>query len=83
MSWIRAAKASRAAVIFVGHVTKDGAIAGPRVLEHMVDCVLYFEGGQVASFPYSAWREKPIWCHRRNWCFRNVRNGPTAGSQPV
>ena len=47
---IRAAKASRAAVIFVGHVTKDGAIAGPRVLEHMVDCVLYFEGDRSNHF---------------------------------
>ena len=47
---IRAAKASRAAVIFVGHVTKDGAIAGPRVLEHMVDCVLYFEGDRSHHF---------------------------------
>ena len=47
---IRAAKSSRAAVIFVGHVTKDGAIAGPRVLEHMVDCVLYFEGDRSHQF---------------------------------
>ena len=42
----RFAKRSRTAVILVGHVTKDGAIAGPRVLEHMVDAVLYFEGDQ-------------------------------------
>ncbi|MCG2841720.1 DNA repair protein RadA [Sandaracinobacter sp. RS1-74] len=41
ISW---AKASGSAVILVGHVTKDGQIAGPRVLEHMVDAVLYFEG---------------------------------------
>lgn len=41
---IRAAKKRGAAVLLVGHVTKDGAIAGPRVLEHMVDTVLYFEG---------------------------------------
>jgi len=41
---IAAAKRSGAAVVLVGHVTKDGAIAGPRVLEHMVDAVLYFEG---------------------------------------
>lgn len=47
---IRAAKSSRVAVIFVGHVTKDGAIAGPRVLEHMVDCVLYFEGDRSHHF---------------------------------
>ena len=41
---IRYAKASGCAVVLVGHVTKDGQIAGPRVLEHMVDTVLYFEG---------------------------------------
>ncbi len=41
---IRHAKASGAAVVLVGHVTKDGQIAGPRVVEHMVDAVLYFEG---------------------------------------
>src|SRR6202023_2789987 len=38
------AKERRIAVILVGHVTKDGALAGPRVLEHVVDCVLQFEG---------------------------------------
>ena len=43
-SLIRYAKQSGAALIFVGHVTKDGQIAGPRVVEHMVDAVLYFEG---------------------------------------
>ncbi len=41
---IRFAKASGAAIVLVGHVTKDGQIAGPRVVEHMVDAVLYFEG---------------------------------------
>jgi DNA repair protein RadA/Sms len=41
---IRYAKQSGAAIVFVGHVTKDGQIAGPRVVEHMVDAVLYFEG---------------------------------------
>ena len=41
---IRFAKASGAAIILVGHVTKDGQIAGPRVVEHMVDAVLSFEG---------------------------------------
>jgi DNA repair protein RadA/Sms len=40
----RLAKSSGTAVFLVGHVTKEGAIAGPRVLEHMVDTVLYFEG---------------------------------------
>ena len=41
---IRYAKTSGCALILVGHVTKDGQLAGPRVLEHMVDTVLYFEG---------------------------------------
>src|SRR5690606_6501655 len=40
---VRHAKASGTAVLIVGHVTKDGAIAGPRLLEHLVDTVLYFE----------------------------------------
>jgi DNA repair protein RadA/Sms len=41
---LRVAKDSGVATILVGHVTKDGAVAGPRVLEHLVDCVLQFEG---------------------------------------
>jgi DNA repair protein RadA/Sms len=41
---LRVAKGARVATILVGHVTKDGAVAGPRVLEHLVDCVLQFEG---------------------------------------
>ncbi|MFH2137638.1 MAG: DNA repair protein RadA [Candidatus Omnitrophota bacterium] len=44
------AKKSGISVFLVGHVTKDGAIAGPRVLEHLVDCVLYFEGESHTSF---------------------------------
>jgi DNA repair protein RadA/Sms len=46
----RFAKRSGAAVVFVGHVTKDGQIAGPRVVEHMVDAVLYFEGDASHAF---------------------------------
>ena len=46
----RAAKASGTCIILVGHVTKEGALAGPRVLEHMVDTVLYFEGDTHSSF---------------------------------
>jgi len=41
---LRVAKVAGVATILVGHVTKDGAVAGPRVLEHLVDCVLQFEG---------------------------------------
>ena len=46
----RFAKASGTAIVLVGHVTKEGALAGPRVLEHMVDTVLYFEGDTHSSF---------------------------------
>lgn len=46
----RFAKKSGAAVVLVGHVTKDGQIAGPRVVEHMVDAVLYFEGDSSHTF---------------------------------
>ncbi|MDF1757120.1 MAG: DNA repair protein RadA [Legionellaceae bacterium] len=47
---VRFAKMTQTAVLLVGHVTKDGALAGPRVLEHMVDCVLYFEGQSDSRF---------------------------------
>jgi DNA repair protein RadA/Sms len=47
---IRLAKARGFSIILVGHVTKDGAIAGPKVLEHMVDTVLYFEGERGHQF---------------------------------
>ena len=47
---IRIAKRRGVALLIVGHVTKDGQIAGPRVLEHMVDAVLYFEGERGHSF---------------------------------
>lgn len=46
----RQAKAEGVSVVLVGHVTKDGQLAGPRVLEHMVDAVLYFEGDTHSSF---------------------------------
>jgi DNA repair protein RadA/Sms len=46
----RFAKTSGTTLLLVGHVTKEGAIAGPRVLEHMVDSVLYFEGDTHSSF---------------------------------
>lgn len=47
---IRAGKKNNCCILLVGHVTKDGQIAGPRVLEHMVDTVLYFEGDRGHQF---------------------------------
>jgi len=47
---MKLAKIKNIPIIIIGHVTKDGAIAGPRVLEHMVDVVLYFEGDKNSNF---------------------------------
>ena len=47
---MKTAKSMNISMFIVGHVTKDGSLAGPRVLEHMVDCVLYFEGDRDLSF---------------------------------
>lgn len=48
--FLRLAKGIGIAIFIVGHVTKEGTVAGPRVLEHMVDTVLYFEGDRYASY---------------------------------
>lgn len=50
MSLMHLAKSNGITVFVVGHINKDGAIAGPKVLEHMVDCVLYFEGDPNTSY---------------------------------
>ena len=50
MSLMQLSKAEGITVFVVGHINKDGAIAGPKVLEHMVDCVLYFEGDSNSSY---------------------------------
>ncbi|NLB16469.1 MAG: DNA repair protein RadA [Clostridiales bacterium] len=50
MLLIETAKSNDNSVIIVGHVNKEGGIAGPKVLEHMVDCVLYFEGDRHSSY---------------------------------
>ena len=50
MALMQLSKTEGITVFVVGHINKDGAIAGPKVLEHMVDCVLYFEGDQNSSY---------------------------------
>ncbi|MCI5992405.1 MAG: DNA repair protein RadA, partial [Clostridiales bacterium] len=50
LALMQLAKGGNLTVFVVGHVNKEGAIAGPKVLEHMVDCVLYFEGEQASSY---------------------------------
>lgn len=48
-SLIRTAKSSHIAIILIGHVTKEGLLAGPKTIEHMVDCVLYLEGERLGE----------------------------------
>jgi DNA repair protein RadA/Sms len=50
MALLQLAKGSEITVFLIGHINKEGAIAGPKVLEHMVDCVLYFEGERSMSY---------------------------------
>ena len=57
------AKRTAVPVFIIGHVTKEGMIAGPRLLEHIVDTVLYFEGDKGHAYPHLASGEKPFWCH--------------------
>ena len=65
-----------AAVFLVGHVTKEGAIAGPRVLEHMVDTVLQFEGDRDRFFRTAARRQEPLRLHQRARRLRDGRARP-------
>jgi len=47
---VRLAKTQNVTVVIIGHITKDGSLAGPKLLEHIVDCVLYFESELVSSY---------------------------------
>lgn len=50
MTLMRLAKSNNICVFIIGHITKEGNLAGPKILEHMVDCVLYFEGEKQSSY---------------------------------
>ena len=65
------AKRSGISTFLVGHVTKQGAIAGPKVLEHLVDTVIYFEGDGASQLKLATSGQKPIWINRRNGVLRN------------
>ena len=68
-----AAKTSGVAMILVGHVTKDGAIAGPRSLEHLVDVVLHFEGDRATVAADGPRRQEPLRRRRRGRLFPVAR----------
>ena len=78
---VRFAKETGTAVFLVGHVTKEGGIAGPRVLEHMVDAVLYFEGER-QPLPPVARLQEPVWCGERTGRVRDGDKGLKEVSNP-
>ena len=63
------AKGMGVSIFIVGHVTKEGNVAGPRVLEHMVDTVLYFEGDRHASYRILRAVKKSFWFYNEIGCF--------------
>ena len=80
---MRLAKDLGVTTLIVGHVTKDGAIAGPRVLEHMVDAVLYFEGDRDHAFRDRARGQEPLRLGRaRSASSRWARTGSSAVGSP-
>jgi len=58
------AKSSGVSVFIIGHITKEGVIAGPKVLEHIVDSVIYFEGQKGIAISYSKSYKKSFWRDR-------------------
>ena len=64
---------SQRPIFLVGHVTKEGAIAGPRVLEHIVDTVLYLEGDRLPVLSHPARGEEPLWLDERGRRIRDAR----------
>ncbi len=64
MAIMQMSKAQGITTFVVGHVNKDGAIAGPKVLEHMVDCVLYFEGERSLTHRILRAAKNRLWLHQ-------------------
>ena len=80
---IRFAKQSGSALVLVGHVTKDGQIAGPKVIEHMVDTVLYFEGDSGHPFRILRAVKNRFGATDEIGVFEMVQTGPRRGRQSV
>ena len=81
-SLIQAAKSRGIAVLLVGHVTKDGSIAGPRILEHLVDVVVQFEGDRHSRLRAGPGGEEPLRPDRRGGLLRPVRRRHRRAGRP-
>ena len=82
MALMQVAKGQGITVFVIGHVNKEGSIAGPKVLEHMVDCVLYFEGDQRAAHRILRARQEPLRRHQRDRRVRNAGQWSYRGGEP-
>ena len=80
---VAVAKERGIATVLVGHVTKDGQVAGPRVLEHLVDVVLHFEGDKHSSLRLVRGREEPVRRRRRGRLLRDARGRHHQPGRPV
>ena len=80
---IDTAKSLDVPVLLVGHVTKDGSIAGPRTLEHLVDVVCQFEGDAQTALRNAACGEEPVRPDRRGGLLRYERRGRGGGGRPL
>ena len=69
----RWAKIRHVPILLAGHITKDGSVAGPRVLEHMVDVVAYLESQEFSTYRILRNNKKPLWLHHRGGGIRNDR----------
>ena len=76
------AKTQNITIFIVGHVTKEGVVAGPRVLEHMVDTVLYFEGDRYASYRVLRGSRTVLVRRMRSACSRCARSGLAEVANP-
>ncbi len=74
------AKKYNIAILIIGHVTKDGQVAGPKSLEHLVDAVMYLESSTSDDFRLTALRQKPIWLNPGNRHIQHELKRP-AGSK--
>ena len=80
---VRLAKTTGVAVVLVGHVTKEGGLAGPKLLEHMVDVVLYLEGDPDRGFRVLAQHQESLRGHPCVGDVRHEQRGPDRGGRPV
>ena len=80
---MQVAKGEDVATFVVGHVTKEGTIAGPKVMEHMVDTVLYFEGERTGPYRILRAHKNRFGSRPRDWRLRDARRWPAPRGQSV